>query len=230
MILLTNDKLNPKLYNNNKLKDDVRQAILNIVSEFKEYLEIPINILDVRIVGSNASYNYTKKSDIDIHLIVNFDELSNNNDLVQVLFNSKRKSFNNTFDIIIKGLDAEIYVEDINTSAISNGIYSVLQNCWIKFPTKQNNNIKLSNIDELLNKYVSKIDTIFKQNDTVTLEEVTDIINNIYMLRKNSLSKSGEYGKGNLVFKQLRNLGYIEKLINLQNKLISKELSLEHLK
>jgi len=230
MILLTNDKLNPKLYSNNKLKDDVRQAILNIVSEFKEYLEIPINILDVRIVGSNASYNYTKKSDIDIHLIVNFDELSNNNDLVQVLFNSKRKSFNSTFDITIKGLDAEIYVEDINTSAISNGIYSVLQNCWIKFPTKQNNNIKLPNIDDLLNKYASKIDTIFKQGDNVTLEEVTDIINNIYMLRKNSLSKSGEYGKGNLVFKQLRNLGYIEKLINLQNKLISKELSLEHLK
>ena len=230
MISLTNNKLNPKLYNNNKLKDDVRQAILNIVSEFKEYLEIPINILDIRIVGSNASYNYTNKSDIDIHLIVNFDELSNNNDLVQVLFNSKRKSFNNTFDITIKGLDAEIYVEDINTSAISNGIYSVLQNCWIKFPTKQNSNITLPNIDDLLNKYVSKIDTIFKQDDTVTLEEVTDIINNIYMLRKNSLSKSGEYGKGNLVFKQLRNLGYIEKLINLQNKLISKELSLEHLK
>jgi hypothetical protein len=62
--------LNPKLFKNNKLIDEVRTKIFSIVNEFKEFIEIPINILDIRIVGSNASYNYNEHSDLDIHLIV----------------------------------------------------------------------------------------------------------------------------------------------------------------
>lgn len=227
-----NEILNPKLFENNKLKPDVRQTIFNIVDEFKEYLEIPINILDIRIVGSNASYNYTDTSDIDIHLVVNFDELSNNNDLIQVLFNSKKKLFNDTYDITIKGLEAEIYVEDVETSAISNGIYSVLQNCWIKFPKKENiEDIKIDSlgVDTLFFKYQKKCEKMLENKDDVTIEQVNELIDKIYMLRKNGLAKSGEYSNGNLVFKNLRSEGYIQQLIDLKDSLISKELSLEKL-
>ena len=69
------NELNPKLFKDNKIKSNVRQAILDIVGEFKEFLEIPINVLDIRIVGSNAAYNYKDDSDLDIHLIVNFDDV-----------------------------------------------------------------------------------------------------------------------------------------------------------
>ena len=227
-----NEILNPKLFENNKLKTNVRQAIFNIVDEFKEYLEIPINILDIRIVGSNASYNYTDTSDIDIHLVVNFDELSNNNDLIQVLFNSKKKLFNDTYDITVKGLEAEIYVEDVETSAISNGIYSVSQNCWIKFPKKENiEDIKIDSlgVDTLFFKYQEKCEKMLENKDNVTIEQVNELIDKIYMLRKNGLAKSGEYSNGNLAFKNLRSEGYIQQLIDLKDSLISKELSLETL-
>jgi len=227
-----NEILNSKLFENNKLKSDVRQAIFNIVDEFKEYLELPINILDIRIVGSNASYNYTDTSDIDIHLVVNFDELSNNNDLIQVLFNSKKKLFNDTYDITIKGLEAEIYVEDVETSAISNGIYSVSQNCWIKFPKKENiEDIKIDSlgVDTLFFKYQEKCEKMLENKDDVTIKQVNELIDKIYMLRKNGLAKSGEYSNGNLVFKNLRSEGYIQQLIDLKDSLISKELSLEKL-
>ena len=223
-----NTILNPKLFKNNKLKPDIRQAILDIVEEFKEYIEIPINILDIRIVGSNAAYNYTDTSDVDIHLIVNFDELSNNNDLVQVLFNSKKKLFNDTYDITLKGLEVEVYVEDVNTGAVSNGIYSVLQNCWIKFPKKlKEPNFNKINTVLLFQKYKEKCELIL--NSDCTSEEVNNLINEIYMLRKNGLAKSGEYSNGNLTFKKLRSEGYIKQLIDLKNSLISKELSVEKL-
>ena len=227
-----NDTLNPKLFENRKLKPDVRQAILDIVEQFKEYIEFPINILDIRIVGSNAAYNYNDKSDLDIHLVVNFDELSNNNDLIQALFNSEKKLFNDTFDITIKGLDAELYVEDVNTGAISNGIYSVLQDCWIKFPKildLDNISIDMLGSDTLFFKYQEKCEQMLENKDNVSIEEVNELIDKIYMLRKNGLAKSGEYSNGNLAFKSLRNEGYIEQLIDLKNDLISKELSLEKL-
>jgi len=203
-----------------------------LIVQFKEYLELPINILDIRIVGSNASYNYTDTSDIDIHLVVNFDELSNNNDLIQVLFNSKKKLFNDTYDITIKGLEAEIYVEDVETSAISNGIYSVSQNCWIKFPKKENiEDIKIDSlgVDTLFFKYQEKCEKMLENKDDVTIKQVNELIDKIYMLRKNGLAKSGEYSNGNLVFKNLRSEGYIQQLIDLKDSLISKELSLEKL-
>lgn len=230
---MNNKTLNPKLFDleTKKLKSDIRDKILEIVETFKEYVEIPINVLDVRIVGSNAAYNYTDTSDIDVHLVINFNELSVNKDLIQVLFNSEKKLFNDTYDIFIKGLEVEIYVEDLYSSAISNGIYSVLRDCWIKYPKKEDidkTNIDMLGTDTLYFKYQDKCEKIL-DNSNATIEEVDNLINQIYMLRKNGLAQSGEYSKGNLAFKTLRKEGYIERLINLKNELVSKELSLEHL-
>lgn len=224
---MINDILNPKLFEDNKLKENIRIRILQIVDEFKHFLEIPINVLDIRLVGSNANYNYTEYSDIDVHLVVNFDELSSNNELIQVLFDSKRKSFNSTYDINIKGINVELYVEDVKTSSISNGIYSILQNCWIKFPHKPNDIFQLPDYSELYNKYRDMCETVLSQ-DNPELVTVEDLINKIYMLRKNGLAISGEFSKGNLVFKELRNQTYIEKLMELKNQLLSNKLSLEN--
>lgn len=225
-----NNTLNPKLFDldTKKLKEKVRDKILKIANTFEEYIEIPIRVIDVRLVGSNAAYNYTEHSDIDIHLVVNFDELSTNTDLVQVLFNSEKRSFNDTYDITIKGLEAEVYVEDINTSAVSNGIYSVSKDYWIKFPHKTDDSIVLPDISKLYAKYKDKCESLLNDKD-VNEETVSNLIDDIYMLRKNGLSKSGEFSKGNLTFKQLRTDGYLDKLFELKNKIISKQLSLEKL-
>lgn len=212
-----NNTLNPKLFDldTKKLKETVRDKILEIANTFEEYIEIPIRVIDVRLVGSNAAYNYTEHSDIDIHLVVNFDELSTNTDLVQVLFNSEKRSFNDTYDITIKGLEAEVYVEDINTSAVSNGIYSVNKDYWIKFPHKTDDSIVLPDISKLYAKYKDKCESLLKDKD-VNEEIVSNLIDDIYMLRKNGLSKGGEFSKGNLTFKQLRIDGYLDKLFELK--------------
>ena len=48
-------------------------------------------------------------------------------------------------------------------------------------------------------------------------------------MRKISLASEGEFGKGNLVFKQFRNNGYIDELKNRKYAYKSKELTLEKL-
>ena len=60
-------------------------------------------------------------------------------------------------------------------------------------------------------------------------EKIKDFIEDLYDLRKASIAKDGEYGLGNLVFKEFRNLGYLDNLKELRKQEKSKELSLEKL-
>jgi len=59
------------------------------------------------------------------------------------------------------------------------------------------------------------------------LEEIDILIDDLYKLRQESIQKDGEYGVGNLVFKEMRNMGYLDNLKELKRKLQSKEMSLE---
>ena len=69
------DTLNPKLWdiNSQLMLPEVRQKLIDIVSAFEDYIDVPINIVDAQVCGSNASYNYTSNSDLDLHVIANFD-------------------------------------------------------------------------------------------------------------------------------------------------------------
>ena len=66
------------------------------------------------------------------------------------------------------------------------------------------------------------------EDDKIT--EIENYIEDIYDLRKTSIAKDGEYGIGNLVFKEIRNLGYLDNLKKLKNALKSKKFSLEESK
>ena len=65
------------------------------------------------------------------------------------------------------------------------------------------------------------------ENEKITSEDIENFIEDIYDLRKSSIASEGEYGLGNLVFKEFRNLGYLDNLKDLKNQIKSRELSLE---
>ena len=221
------ETLNPKLWLNNKLIPEVKSKLIEIYQTFINKLkenEIPIEVIDVLLLGSNASYNYTDSSDIDLHIVTDFEDLGLNNTLAQIFYNNEKSKFNDDYDILIKGLPVEVYIEDINAGTKSNGIYSLLQDKWIKFP--EYNPPKEVDYSFLLNIYQNKVNNALQG----TPEQIKSTINEIKMLRKISLMNDGEYSKGNLVFKELRNNGSIDNLYNKLHELTSKELSLEKLK
>lgn len=219
------DILNPLLWDleTNKLKPVVRTKILAIVAHFLSQQSIKIEPIDIQIVGSNASYNYTEHSDIDVHLIVNYETLSADIDLLSALFDCLKSKYNSKYDIKIKGLDVELYIQDVNSGISSNGIYSVFENHWIKFP-KPIENIPQYDVSDAVDKWTMYINEIL--NDT-NKEDVVHAINTLYLIRHNSINTNGEYGAGNQIFKEIRNAGLLDSLKDKLNELTSKELSLE---
>ena len=219
------DTLNPKLWFNNKLKDDVKQKIVQIVEQFVSTCDVPLHIVDVHIVGSQASYNYTQYSDLDVHIISNFELVDCSKEILQVAYNSVKTKFNSDYDITIKDIDVELYVEDVKSSVTSNGIYSLYEDSWIKFPKKLTNVPNVDVSDEV-SLWTTKINNAISSNDS---ERIEKIIDDLYLERQSSLYSDGEYGKGNQLFKEIRNLGLLDRLKDSYKSSRSKELSLESL-
>ena len=235
------DTLNPKLFDeDNHLKPEVRDKMLEIVDDFVDGLKedgVDINVKDIILVGSSASYNYTKDSDVDLHIIADHKKSKANYELLPLLYSAYRSVYNKNYDISFYGIPVELYVEmddddenvlqESKTNTKSNGIYSVQDDKWIKEPVQQDiPDIDREAFDEVFKEYE---DRYFEIIEDASIEGIEDFIDDLYDLRKEGLAEDGEYSIKNLVFKEARNLGYLDNLKELKNKLKSKQLSLEQL-
>lgn len=230
------ETLNPLIWNEDKtLKSEVKDKIDEIVNKFLSGFEedgIKLFLNDIIIVGSNANYNYSKDSDLDIHLRANMEGLDDPEALYKKIYNSYRALFSNKYDISFYGIPVELYVETNDVPLNSNGIYSVMQGKWLKEPTLES--IPVYSIDEInaeVEKLVDKYDTIVSQPiSKISPEEVNNFIQEIYDKRKTGLSPEGstgsEWAAGNLIFKEFRNRGYLDRLKDLHKNVISYQLSL----
>lgn len=227
MILLealeVHDTLNPILWkNDDTLKPEVFEKLNEIATEFINHIEVPLNIVDIEIVGSNASYNYNENSDIDLHIIVNSEVNYMDKELLRQFYNSKKSSFNDKFDLSIYDIPIELYIEDVLDGNATNGRYSLMQQDWVVHPVKIDYDIP--DISQDLQCILEKcMDTISSDDPEV----IRLFINELYMMRKLGLSQEGEASKGNLLFKELRNLDILDDLRDRYYELKSKELSLD---
>ena len=218
-----NKTLNPKLWDGVELKTEVRHKLLQIAKNFVDFINISdLDLTDVTISGSNASYGYSEHSDIDLHLIVDIPE--DHTDLKE-LFDAKKNQYNNTYNIKIKDIPVEVYVQDSKKEHHSAGIYSVLTGKWISEPKQgPKTEVDPKEIKSKARNYSSRINKALRSNDLNTAKEVKD---HIYRLRKAGLEAGGEASVENLAFKLLRARGQIDKLRKHINRLQSAELSLK---
>ena len=220
------ETLNPKLFGKDMhLLPEVRAKLIEIVKYFEEYIEVPLDICDVQLVGSNVSYNYTSKSDLDVHLIANFEHQGAKPEILQSLYDTKKSDFNKTFDIKLKGIEVELYIQDVNSMTQSNGIYSLCDDEWVKEPKPLKSATK-HNTEKELEKWRDIIKSAIASNDSATIKQT---LNTLYLIRHNSIAVEGEYGKGNQLFKDIRSEGLLQRLKDAEHNAASKELSLEHL-
>lgn len=235
------DELNPKFWekvgNSYILTDKVRNRLLEIANDFIESLEVDVVITDIIMTGSLANYNWSDYSDVDIHLMVDYNQFNENEkDLYDELFYLKKSIYNKNHDITIYGYDVEVYIE--NDSVIEKpkdiGIYSLILEEWLVEPKKEDMEINYSRIQSKAKKWMKIIDGVIDNTEDGDIESSKKLIkkysDKLNKYRVCGLQKGGEYSDENLVFKVLRRNGYLEKIRTLKNKLIDKKLSLKELK
>jgi len=220
----TQSELNPKLWTNEVFNDKLRLQLLKIAQAFLKFLDIKVKVKDVTLTGSNANYNWTKNSDIDLHLIINYNDIDENDTLVRDLMQAKKSIWNNTYPLKYKDMNIELYAQDENEPHTSTGVYSLLKNNWIKKPKSDIVTVDDMDIDKKANPYKFEIDKLDPYEDSL-LDKIKNLKDRLKKLRKTGLEREGEYSVENLAFKSLRNSGHLEKLSDLQNDIMLTQLT-----
>lgn len=231
------ETLNPKVFENYDspkdavMKSKVRNALLKIADEFISGLDDKIEVVDVVLTGSLANFNWSKFSDFDLHIIIDYSIYGKQKDLYKELFQLKKQLFNQKHDISIFGYEVELYPQDEKESHFSTGTYSIMTDEWINIPTKEKFTIDRSILKTKVDSWRDKIENVISSIKAEGMKKNEDKVENlkkkIKEYRQSGLEEVGELSYENLVFKYLRRSGLMEKLYNTVNKQLDKELSLE---
>ena len=206
--------LNPTIWNGFELKDDVRNKLIDIGRTWVTWANIPVEaVKDMILVGGNANYNYTPQSDIDLHILVDVDAIPNCPDFIDDYLKDKKQLWSLTHDIKIYGHDVEIYAQDMNDGFTKDqGVFSLTDNNWIAEPVNQEINLDNPHILKKVQEYIEKIDSLIASNaEEESFQKLKDKFKD---MRSTDIKKHGEFSHGNLIFKELRNLGYLDKMNN----------------
>ena len=221
------DRLNPRLWDSAEhLRPEVADKLMEIARDFQEFMGVPdLDIVDITISGSNAAYNYTGSSDIDLHLVINVPKVTHD-EVYRELFNAKKYEYNDIHDIRIGGADVELYAQDSEQPHHSQGIYSLLNRDWISIPRRRRSTIDDVSTRSKYEDLAARVDSTIKTQDR---DRMAALMSKIKTMRQTGLEQQGEFGADNLAFKLLRNNGYIKRLIDARNAARDAELSLAEL-
>tara|TARA_R110002020_G_scaffold138469_7_gene308537 strand:+ start:6233 stop:7648 length:1416 start_codon:yes stop_codon:yes gene_type:complete len=227
------DELNPKIWDKEQnMKSDVRKTLLKIADDYFESLEIPgVDIEDVTMTGSLANYNWSKYSDVDLHIVVDYNDIPVDEDLVADFLKSKSDAWNENHDIKIYGYDVEIYVQDENKEHHSTGVYSTLKDEWVTQPKKKRISFNDKSVKDKSNRFMDRIENLYDIMDEVENTEITKraekLIEKIKKMRKSGLESGGEFSVENIVFKVLRRNGMLDRLYDIKTVTYDKSMTLE---
>mgnify|MGYP003627806330 CR=1 FL=1 len=217
------DHLEPGVWpdNSGQIDPHIKERLLEIVKNFLKGLDMEdLDVKDVVLTGSLANYNWSKYSDFDLHVIVDFDDVDENTELVRDYFNTKKSNWNNKHEIRILGYEVEIYIENQGEPHTSTGIYSLVNNKWLTKPYRAKPKIDWSGVYGKAAFIADEIDRVSRYFDKQKYEKAFKtadrVKEKIRKFRKCGLEEAGQYSSENLAFKLLRRSDYLQKLSSLR--------------
>jgi hypothetical protein len=207
-------ELNPKVWKDYIINPVIKERLLKIAYEFYNFLDLPVPLEDIILTGSLVNFNYTRYSDFDVHLLVNFQKINPDQKLVKEFFNAKNLIWGLKHDIKIEGFPVQLYVQDTSEKHHSKAIFSLKNNKWISKPVYEDFELDTDSLKSKIKKVIDKIEALdkYKPQPELLYVYAKDVKDQIMNMRQSGLEKGGELSLENLAFKYLRNNGYIEKL------------------
>jgi hypothetical protein len=220
-------ELNPKLWDDFVLKPEVRAKLLQFAEAWRDFAKIPKPaVKEVIMLGGNANYNYTDLSDIDVHLVVDKSKIAPNNPLLDDYLQDKKQMWTMAHKITILGYGLEPYAQDESVEyPKEQGVYSLTNNEWLAKPQFVGDDmLKDPYLKKKVKFYMKMIDDMIKSH--VDVDSVKHFKEKLRDMRGAAIKKGGEFSFENLVFKELRNQGYLDKLSAYQRTNQDQSLSL----
>lgn len=209
------DVLNPKLWNNTtkKLKPEVRETLLRFADAWLDFAKIPRDlVLDVYFTGGNANYNYTSQSDIDVHVVVDKRLFGVDRGFLDEYMKTKKSLWAATHHVHVYGFGLEPYTQDVSDSfPAGQGVYSLQRDEWVLPPVQGHYDFESDKaLEKRVDELAHRIDELINHGaGRSRLKQMKDKLN---ALRTAGLERAGEFSRENLIFKELRNRGYLDKL------------------
>jgi hypothetical protein len=221
-------KLNHKLFDGEVLLQDVRNILLKNAYEWMKFAAIPKEyVSDIIFTGGAAQYNYTKYSDLDVHIVFDKKQFKLDPEMLDDHFADKKILWTLTHHIKVKGYPVEMYAQDSNDHLVASGVYSLLHNVWVKKPIKGNYDFKHDTIlRDKVESYIEMIDNMIK--DKFPVIEFKKLKEKFRDMRKSALLTGDEFSFDNLVYKSLRNNGALDRMNKYVQNQRDKKLSLEN--
>lgn len=230
------DTLCPDIFDDrNKMLPEVRKVLLTTGKKFYESLGTDwVDLEDIILTGSLANYNWSKFSDVDLHIVIPYKKISKNPELVDEFVWVKKDHWNKEHDTHIENYEVELYAQDTEGRIVSEGIYSVLFNKWIKFPQKKDIQLNKDAINTLVDSMEDKIkdliDKFMAGKCFGLMDEIDELKSEMSSNRKRGLEKGGEYSPENIAFKAIRRAGSLDKLDDIKEELFDGSLSTGEMK
>ena len=212
------DNLHPELWNiDQNLDEEIGDTLYEIAKEFFKSLDLSwVDLLDVTMTGSLANFTWSEYSDIDLHLIIDYTQVDENQELVADYLRKSSSLWNKSHKILIKGFEVEVYVQDSNEPHYSGGVYSIKKDQWIEIPNREDPQIDYNNIKKKAANMMDDIDEVLElfmnKEYEKALDEAEKVRLKIRKFRQSGLEKGGIFSVENLAFKVLRRNGYLQKL------------------
>jgi len=229
-LLKPKETLYPKFWKNNKLNSIVARKLMQIADDVIKSLDLEEHVEDVVITGSIASYNWHDLSDIDLHIMLDFDKIDDNFDLVKRMLDQTRINWNKKHNILIDGKEVELYFQHYTEPHEANGIWSLEIGRWLANPVRLDPEIDIITTEKKAEAIARQIEHLFdlfeKDNFKEAYEYADKIKVKIARMRQMGLSDQGIFSPENLAFKMLRNAGYLEKLSALKIEAYDRMMSI----
>lgn len=227
------NELNPKIWEGNKLKPIVRTKLVKIANDFFKELNLPKNVKlkDIIFTGSLANFNWSKFSDIDLHIVLDFDTIKGDDNFKENFFYAQKSLWNQSHDITVYDYPVELYAQDLKAKLIATAVYSVKNDKWVLEPKREEFKVNKKLIKQKADRFIDRLKIIKNDYEKGDLQSVIDRVkilkDKIKKYRTSGLEDNGEFSIENLVFKTLRRTPFMDILDSYKAKAYDKLMSVK---
>ena len=200
--------LNPDIWQGDRLVPGLRKRFLTIAQSFIDFLDVSVTVKDIILIGSNANYNWTEHSDIDLHVVIDYTAFKADPIIMNNYMMAKKSLWNLEYPLTYKGMSIELFAQDHSQPLHTTvGVFSLIKNKWLNKPSAE----MISVDDDLIHKKVKpfqiEIDNL-SADDPNILTYIKNLSMRLKRMRQTGLDAAGEYSIENLAYKELRNTGF----------------------